>query len=92
MGELVYARYIFENNVKVQYIFSEPLSSTCKGEDVFKIVKDFFEKHALNWKQLVGICTDGDPSMIGCRSGFKRLITNVAPHLSITHCVIHRFA
>ena len=39
---LVYARYIFENNVKVQYLFSEPLSATCRGEDVFKIVKDFF--------------------------------------------------
>ena len=88
----VYARYIFENNVKVQYLFSEPLSTTCRGEDVFKIVKDFFEKHALDWKQLVSICTNGAPSMIGCRSGFKGLITSVAPHVSFTHCVIHRFA
>ena len=89
---LVYARYIFENNVKVQYLFSEPLSTTCRGEDVFQIVKDFFEKHALDWKQLVRICTDGAPSMIGYRSGFKGLITSVAPHVSFTHCVIHRFA
>ena len=89
---LVYARYILENNVKVQYLFSEPLSTTCRGEDVFKIVKDFFEKHALDWKQLVGICTDGAPSMIGCRSSFKGLVTSVAPHVSFTHCVIHRFA
>ena len=89
---LVYARYIFENNVEVQYLFSEPLSTTCRGEDVFKIVKDFFEKHALDWKQLVGICTDGAPSMIGCRSGFKGLVTSVASHGSFTHCVIHRFA
>ena len=87
---LVYARYIFKNNVKIKYLFSEPLS-TCRG-DVFKIVKDFFEKHALDWKQLVGICTDGAPSMIGCRSGFKGLVTSVAPHVSFTHCVIHRFA
>ena len=89
---LVYARYIFENNVKVQCLFSEPPSTTCGGEDVFQIVKDFFEKHALNWKQLVRICTDGAPSMIGYRSGFKGLITSVAPHVSFTHCVIHRFA
>ena len=89
---LVYARYIFENNVKVQYLFSEPLSTTCRREDVFKIVKDFFEKHALDWKQLVGICTDGASSMIGYRSGFKGLVTSIAPHASFTHCVIHRFA
>ena len=68
---LVYACYIFENNVKVQYLFSEPLSTTCRGEDVFKIVKDFFGKQALDWKQLAGICTDGSPSMIGCGSGLK---------------------
>ena len=30
--------------------------------------------------------------MIGCRSGFKGLVTSVAPHVSFTHCVIHRFA
>ena len=89
---LVCARCIFENNVKVQYLLSEPLSTTCRGEDVFKIVKDFFEKHALNWKQLVGICADDAPSMIGYRSGFKGLVTSVAPHVSFTHCVIHRFA
>ena len=60
---------------------------------MFKIVKDFFEKHALDWKQLVGgMCTDGAPSMIGYRSGFKGLVTSVAPHVSFTHCVIHRFA
>ena len=80
---------IFENIIKEQYIFSEPLSTTCKGEDVFRVVKVFFESHALDWKQLVGICTDGDPSMIGDKSGFKGLVTNVAPHVSFTHCLIH---
>ena len=46
---LVYARYIFENNIKEQYLFSEPLSTTCKGEDVFRVVKVF-----LNLKHLIG--------------------------------------
>ena len=89
---LVYAHYIFENNIKERYLFSEPLSTTCKGEDVFKVVKVFFESHALDWKQLVGICTDSVPSVISDKSGFKGLVTNVAPHVSFTHCLIHRFA
>ena len=59
---------------------------------MFKIRKDFFEKHALDCKQLVGICTDSAPSMIGHRSGFKGLVTSVAPHVSFTHFVNHRFA
>ena len=53
---------------------------------MFKIVKFFFEKYALDCKHLVGICTDGAPSMINYRSGFKELATNVALHLSFTHC------
>ena len=56
------------------------------------LVKDFFEKRALDWKQLVGICTDGAPSTIGYRSGFKGLVASVALHVSFTRCVIHRFA
>ena len=40
---LLYAHYISKNNVKVQYLFSESLSTTCKGEDVFKIVKVFLK-------------------------------------------------
>ena len=30
--------------------------------------------------------------MIGGKSGFKGLVTNVAPHVSFIHCLIHRFA
>ena len=30
--------------------------------------------------------------MIGDKSGFKGLVTNVAPHVSFTHCLIHHFA
>lgn len=89
---LVYARYISGNSIKEQYLFSEPLQTTCKGEDIFKTLKVFFEKHKLDWKRLVGICTDGAPSMIGYKSGFKGLINNIAPHVSFTHCLIHRFA
>ena len=32
------------------------------------------------------------PSMIGDKSGFKGLVTNVVPRVSFTHCLIHRFA
>ena len=46
---LVYARYIFGNNLKEQYLFSEPLSTTCKREDVFRVVKVF-----LNFTHLIG--------------------------------------
>ena len=30
--------------------------------------------------------------MIGDKSDIKGFVTNVAPHVSFTHCLIHRFA
>ena len=51
---LVYGRYIFENNIKEQYLFSEPLSTTCKGEDVFRVVKAFFNLTHLIGSNLLG--------------------------------------
>ena len=56
---LVYARYIFENNIKEQYLFSEPLSTICKGEDVFRVVKVF-----LNLTHLIGNNLLGSVQMV----------------------------
>ena len=51
---LVYARYIFENNIKEQYLFLEPLSTICKGENVFKVVKVFLKFMHLIENNLLG--------------------------------------
>ena len=56
---LVYARYIFENNIKEQYLFSEPLPTTCKGEGVFRVVKVF-----LNLTHLIGNNLLGSVQMV----------------------------
>ncbi|XP_076314946.1 protein FAM200C-like [Tachypleus tridentatus] len=78
--------------MKKGYLFSEPVATTTRGEDIFKILETFFLKHGLSWEALVGLCTDGTPSMIGCKSGFKAFVKNVAPHVSFTHCMIRRYA
>ncbi|XP_032879355.1 protein ZBED8-like [Amblyraja radiata] len=73
-------------------LFSEPLATTTRGEDVFRMLEAFLIKHELSWGRLVGVCTDGAPSMVGCRSSFKAFVKDVAPHVSFTHCMIHRHA
>ncbi|XP_068233477.1 protein FAM200C-like [Palaemon carinicauda] len=30
--------------------------------------------------------------MAGCKSGFKAFVKNAAPHVSFTHCMLHRYA
>ncbi|XP_076041914.1 uncharacterized protein LOC143025790 [Oratosquilla oratoria] len=75
--------------MKEEYLSAEPLATTTRGEDIFKILEAFLLKHELGWKALVGVCTDESPTT-GCKSGFKAFVKNVALHISFIHCVIHR--
>ena len=38
------------------------------------------------------ICSDGAPAMLGRHSGFGALVKIDAPHIIVTHCVLHRHA
>ena len=39
-----------------------------------EMVSSFFCDENLSWNKLVGICTDGAPSMLGSKSGFVSLV------------------
>jgi len=89
---LVFTRYIKDDCVKEEYLFCKSLSTTTRGEDIFETLKQFIEENGLDWSKLVGICTDGTPSMMGIRSGFQALVKQVAPQVLSYHCLIHRYA
>ncbi|XP_076047215.1 protein FAM200C-like [Oratosquilla oratoria] len=86
---IVYVRYLDREVMKEEYLFSEPVATTTRGQDIFKILEVFLFKHELGWEALVGVCTDGAPSVTGCISGFKVFVENVAPHVSFAHCMSH---
>lgn len=55
----------------------------------------FFEAHGIKWEHVIGVCTDGAPSMLGCRFGFQALVKqnlHMLLQLIGTHCTIHRQA
>ena len=83
---LVYARYIYEGDLKDEFPFCKPLETTTTARDVFDAVGSFLQ----NRDFLCGVCTDGAPAMLGCRSGFQRLAINPSPKAIGTHCMIHR--
>jgi hypothetical protein len=66
---LVYARYVATDSVEEEMIFSQALRITTTA-DMFEAVSKLFETNELNWKKLVGVCTDGAPAMLDSRSGF----------------------
>ncbi|XP_068240181.1 zinc finger BED domain-containing protein 5-like [Palaemon carinicauda] len=68
------------------------LSSPGKtSKDIFNKVDSFFETQGIKWEH-VGVCTDGAPVMLGCRSGFQTLVKQKSPDITGTHCTIHRQA
>ena len=86
---LVYVRYIYEGNFKDEFLFCKPLETTTTARDVFDTVGSFLQNHYILWGNVCGVCTDGAPAMLGCRSGFQRLVIN-APKAIGAHCMIHR--
>ena len=84
---LVYVRYIHEGDFKDEFLFCKPLETTTTACDVFDTVGSFLQNHDIPWRN---VCTDGAPAMLGCRSGFQRLIINASPKAIGTHCMIHR--
>lgn len=89
---LVFVRYIQDYTIRDEILFSTELTTTTKAVDVMSAVTDFFGKHDLSWHKLIGVCTDGAPSMLGSRSGFVQLVREKNPSVTAIHCVIHRQA
>ncbi|KAL4104213.1 hypothetical protein QTP88_019522 [Uroleucon formosanum] len=87
---LVYCRFINEQSIAEELLFSQALNSTSKGSDVLSAIDIFFDQNGLSWKNVVGVCTDGAPAMLGSRSGFVSLAKNKNPSIIGSHCVIHR--
>lgn len=89
---LVYVKYIHGDKFKEEFLFCKPLLATTKGIDVFRIVNEYFSEHRLTWKNVLGVCTDGAPSMIGCKSGFQALVKKENQNGVFLHCMLHRQA
>ena len=85
---LVYVRYIYEGDFKEEFLFCKPLETTNTARDVFDTVGSFLQNHDIPW--VCGVCADGAPAMLACRSGFQRLVINASPKAIGTHCMIHR--
>ena len=75
----------------------QPLKGTNKGEDIFDEVQAAITRYGLQWSQLIGVCTNGTPSMVGLRKGFISILKEKAINLNveiedliIIHSIIHQ--
>ena len=66
------------------------LKKRTTGQDIFDTLGKYLEENGLTWKECVGVCTDGAPSMVGSIKGFVSLVKKVNSAIISTHCSFHR--
>ena len=87
-----FARYVWDEDIEEQILFSEVLQTNATGEALYLLLDSFIQRHSLQWQWCTAICTDGAASMSGCSKGFITHAKRMHPNIEWTHCLIHREA
>ena len=88
----IFVRYVKEDVIKKDFLFCQPLTISTKDIDVKILVDNFLRDNDLSWGMVWAICSNGVTAMLGRKSGFGALVKADAPHITVTHCVLHRHA
>ena len=78
-------------DVKEQFLYCKALGTSAIAQDVMDSISNFFDIEGLQWEKLCGVCTDGAPAMLGCKSGFQMKVKEKSPKVRRVHCMIHRY-
>ncbi|XP_050058770.1 zinc finger BED domain-containing protein 5-like [Aphis gossypii] len=89
---LVFVRYIFETSIEEDLLLCTPLYTNTTGEEIFKVIDSYMNKHQVDWVKCIDVCSDGAAAMVGKIKGTVTRIKNVAPKCHSCHCVLHRHA
>ena len=87
-----FVRCLKEDVIKEDFLFCQPPTTSTKAVDVKKLVDNIFRDNDLSWDMVCAICSNGAPAMLERKSGFGALVIVDAPHITVTHCILHRHA
>ncbi|CAH1995934.1 unnamed protein product [Acanthoscelides obtectus] len=88
---IVYVRYIGGDIIQGEILYSQSLTAGTKSEDIFNSISNFVEESDLDWKKLIGLCTDGAPAMI-VSFGFQNIASEIMPDFGLGYkdCKLHQ--
>lgn len=89
---IAYVRFCDGLSAVEELLFCKPIERRATAPELFKIVDDFMYKANIQWKNCVGICTDGARAMSGRFKSLQALVREKSPQCIWTHCMIHREA
>ena len=87
---LVCVRLITNDTVYEELALSDLMETHSTGKLVFDKIIRYFQENKIPSTNLIGIATDGAPSMIGKYRGLITHFKDLNPNIFTIHCVIHR--
>lgn len=86
-----FVRYPHNNEIVENLFCHCSLPEHTTGEQVFLAIDSKMKEMNLDWKNVVGVCTDGASAMTGKKSGLAKRISEVAhADFESSYCILHR--
>uniref|UniRef100_H2ZD91 Uncharacterized protein n=1 Tax=Ciona savignyi TaxID=51511 RepID=H2ZD91_CIOSA len=90
---VVFIRGVTDNfEVTEEFLDMASMHSTTTGQNICEEVTKLMNKFEIDSSKLVGITTDGAPSMVGKNNGFVKRFLDViqTENVLVSHCIIHQ--
>ena len=75
-----------ESDMKEDILSVSELPTHTTSSEIFKVLNGFTEERGLEWKNCVGVCTDGAACLTGRKPGLVTKIKDLAGNNLSTHC------
>ncbi|GFX55808.1 SCAN domain-containing protein 3 [Trichonephila clavipes] len=87
---IAYVRFWDGMSAEEELIFCKPIKLKATAIALLDILNNFINEANIEWKNCVGICTDGARTMSGRFKSIQALVKQKSPLCIWTHCMIHR--